>query len=296
MTAVETLKKGPPWLKSHLVVLTRAGSHLYGTNLPESDDDFRGVTMVPSDYLTGFAYGFEQFETSEPVDLCVYEFRKFFRLATQGNPNVLELLFVEPKDTIVSSPTWETLRTHRDEFLSEALLPRFFGYAQGQLKKMVHRKEWILNPPSHKPTHEEFGLPEGRIKKTFREQEQNYKSALARWNQYCQWLRERNEARSRYEAMVGYDCKNAMHLVRLLRMAVELKTLGKLLVYRTDAAELLEIRRARWSYEKLMGEVDNLNQKFLESTSVLPRSVDKKALHDLCSNLVLQHLLLTHKE
>jgi hypothetical protein len=43
----------------------------------------------------------------------------------------------------------------------------------------------------------------------------------------------------------GYDAKNAAHCIRLLRMASECLRTGELTVFRPDAEELLEIRRAR---------------------------------------------------
>lgn len=40
---------------------------------------------------------------------------------------------------------------------------------------------------------------------------------------------------------VGYDAKNAAHLIRLLRMGIEFLTEGTLHVERADATELLDI-------------------------------------------------------
>lgn len=48
------------------------------------------------------------------------------------------------------------------------------------------------------------------------------------------------------------NCKHAMHLVRLLRMAEEILTDGVVNVKRPDAKELLEIRNGAWSYEELL--------------------------------------------
>lgn len=40
---------------------------------------------------------------------------------------------------------------------------------------------------------------------------------------------------------VGYNAKNAAHLIRLLRMGIEFLTEGTLYVERADAPELLDI-------------------------------------------------------
>jgi len=55
---------------------------------------------------------------------------------------------------------------------------------------------------------------------------------------------------------VGYDAKNAAHLIRLLRMGIEFLTEGTLYVERPDAAELLDIKRGVWPHYSLnIGEV-----------------------------------------
>jgi hypothetical protein len=49
---------------------------------------------------------------------------------------------------------------------------------------------------------------------------------------------------------VGYDSKNAAHLIRLLRMGIEFLTEGALHVERADGPELLEIKRGGWRWKK----------------------------------------------
>jgi predicted nucleotidyltransferase len=55
----------------------------------------------------------------------------------------------------------------------------------------------------------------------------------------------------------GYDCSNAAHAVRLLRMGTEFLETGQMNVRRTlDADELREIKRGGWTLERVKGEVD----------------------------------------
>lgn len=56
----------------------------------------------------------------------------------------------------------------------------------------------------------------------------------------------------------GYDCKNAAHLIRLLRMGIEFLTDGELRVFRQDAVELKEIKSGQWSLNKVKKEADEL--------------------------------------
>lgn len=110
--------------------------------------------------------------------------------------------------------------------------------------------------------------------------ERQYGAALKQWEGYQRWLRERNESRAELEAKFGYDTKHAMHLVRLLRMAREILTTGKVIVKRPDAEELLEIRRGAWEYEKLVewAQRQDAELETLYKTSSLPDKPDMKAL------------------
>jgi len=56
------------------------------------------------------------------------------------------------------------------------------------------------------------------------------------------WARKRRELVRR----LGYDAKNAAHLIRLLRMGIEFLTEGTLHVERVDAPELLDIKHGAW--------------------------------------------------
>jgi predicted nucleotidyltransferase len=56
----------------------------------------------------------------------------------------------------------------------------------------------------------------------------------------------------------GYDCKNATHCIRLLKMGIEFLTEGKLNVFREDAPWLLEIKRGLWKLEDVKSEAKRL--------------------------------------
>ena len=87
----------------------------------------------------------------------------------------------------------------------------------------------------------------------------------------------------------GYDTKNAGHLIRLLRMAIEFLNDGKLYVERKhDATELLEIKKGKWSLEKVQKEADRLfdlaDKAYMHSA--LPLDVDKKFIGEFCTSLL----------
>lgn len=63
--------------------------------------------------------------------------------------------------------------------------------------------------------------------------------------------------RERFEKF-GYDCKNAAHLIRLLRMGIESLLTGEIYVARHDAKQLKEIKRGEWPLSKVESEAERL--------------------------------------
>ena len=82
----------------------------------------------------------------------------------------------------------------------------------------------------------------------------------------------------------GYDTKSAAHLIRLLRMGREFLSLGKLLVERPDAEQLLEIKRGEWSLDRVKREAEKLFDqiRYAFVYSSLPADIDMEAVNRLC--------------
>jgi len=122
--------------------------------------------------------------------------------------------------------------------------------------------------------------------------ERRYNAAMRNWAQYQQWKEGRNATRSELEAKFGYDTKHAMHLVRLMRMAIEILSTGQVIVKRPDAQDLLAIRAGAWTFDDLMAWAQRM-EKLLEgvyATSQLPHSADYNRLSGLCASVVESHL------
>jgi predicted nucleotidyltransferase len=96
------------------------------------------------------------------------------------------------------------------------------------------------------------------------------------------------EKRKRLVERWGYDCKNAAHLIRLLRMGIEFLNDGALYVMRHDAPQLLEIKRGEWTLERVKEESTRLfaaaEQAYLNSK--LPAQPDSEAINKLCVEVV----------
>src|SRR3990167_7128590 len=263
------------WLQPSTILLCVHGSRAYGLATEMSDIDIKGIAVPPREYFHGFLGRFDQSESKNP-DMTIYDVRKFFQLADDCNPNIIEILWTDDDDVILSSEWGEYIRHFRSLFLSKRAKYTFSGYAIAQLKRIKTHRKWLLNPPTHKPSREEFGLPEtklisademGAIESVLKtegsgnfsesimheyQRERGYHNALIHWQQYQNWKVHRNPARAEIEAKFGYDCKHAMHLVRLMRMCREILTAGEVIVKRPDREELLEIRRGAWEYDRLI--------------------------------------------
>jgi predicted nucleotidyltransferase len=86
----------------------------------------------------------------------------------------------------------------------------------------------------------------------------------------------------------GYDCKNAAHLIRLLRMAIEFLIDGEFRVFRPDREELKEIKQGLWTLQRIKSYSTELFELAREAyvKSDLPPKPDYEAAQKLLVRLV----------
>jgi predicted nucleotidyltransferase len=125
------------------IVQHYAGSLSYGTNLPTSDVDIRGVFCAePKNIRTPF-YPVREVTLQDEEDGKLYELSTYMHLYTQGNPNILETLWVDNTDIIQGSDVYSYLRGYRTDLLSSKVAFTFSGYAISQLKRIKGHNKWI---------------------------------------------------------------------------------------------------------------------------------------------------------
>lgn len=151
------------WLRSRTVMITKHGSHAYGTNIATSDLDLKGFAIAPKEYYLGNLHNFEQAEVREPLDCVIYDIKKFWKLATDCNPNIIEVLWTDPADRIplegfLIGDVMAEVDRNKHLFLSRKAKHTFSGYAHAQLKRIKTHRKWLLDPPTKKPDREDFGL------------------------------------------------------------------------------------------------------------------------------------------
>lgn len=117
----------------NIVLQATVGSRLYRLDTPASDVDTRGIFVVPTSDVFRINKYVEEIQI-DGQDTVYWEVEKFLKLAGNGNPNILDLLFSDV-DIDAYSQFGSELLTNNRKFLSKKIFHTFGGYAQGQLKK-----------------------------------------------------------------------------------------------------------------------------------------------------------------
>lgn len=109
------------------------GSRAYGLDDDESDTDYRGIFLPPTELqwsLFGVPDQIECHETQEQF----WELQRFLILALKANPNVLECLYTPLIEK--TTPLADELLQMRSVFLSRIVYQTYNGYVMSQFKKM----------------------------------------------------------------------------------------------------------------------------------------------------------------
>ncbi|WP_226163362.1 DNA polymerase beta superfamily protein [Hymenobacter terricola] len=125
-----------------------SGSRAYGTNLPHSDTDLKGVFILPENQFFGLDYVSQV--ANETNDEVFYELRRFVELLLKNNPTVLELLGTPANCVIYKHPLFEQFKAA--DFLSKLCRQSFAEYAVAQIRKAkgLNKKINHPEPPARK--------------------------------------------------------------------------------------------------------------------------------------------------
>lgn len=141
---------------SGLMILNAVvGSNAYGTNIATSDVDMRGIYRIPiSERLSIISKEDEISDAKQ--DMKYYELGKFINLAKDCNPNIIEMLFLEPSFRVANN-VGEHLLKNRHLFISKMAYPKHIGYAHSQIDKAKGQNKNCHNPqPEKMPCLEDF--------------------------------------------------------------------------------------------------------------------------------------------
>ena len=150
------LIKPPRFLATNVHYETMVGSVAYGVESNSSDIDVYGIAIPPKDVvfphlrgiIAGFGHQGERFDQFQEhhvesakknvsYDLSIYSIIKFFNLAMQNNPNIIDALFTPQFCILHITKVGQMIREQRKMFLHKGSWHKFKGYAYSQLHKMT---------------------------------------------------------------------------------------------------------------------------------------------------------------
>ena len=131
-----------------LIFLTKFGSHLYGTDTPDSDTDYKGVFVpskeciylgkIPKSISFNSKGGKEKGKnTSDDVDVEIYSLQYFLKMACDGETVAMDMLHVPLDNTNVCmfyNRIWKQIHEERSKFYTTNL-SSFVSYARKQAAK-----------------------------------------------------------------------------------------------------------------------------------------------------------------
>ena len=128
------------------------GSSVHGLVLKGTDDrDEMGVCVEPRRYVLGFGK-FEHWvyrsaaeregragarSQAGDLDLTIYSLRKWSRLALEGNPTVLLLLYLPEDALVIRTDVGRQLQALAPAFASRRAGGRFLGYLEAQRQRLI---------------------------------------------------------------------------------------------------------------------------------------------------------------
>jgi predicted nucleotidyltransferase len=202
----------------NLILKVRVGSHMYGTNTPESDEDIVGVCIPDIDYVIGLKR-FEQYEhhtnksgnkknTKDDKDITIYSLTKFIHLLIGNNPNIIEIPFSPPNCILYMNEYGKKLMDSFPLFVSQKSYYTFSGYAHTQERFLMNK-----NPTG-----------------------------------------DRKILIDKY----GFDTKFAYHLIRVYYEGIELLNSGKITLPHVQRGRLVDIKTGKVPLAEVLADAKRL--------------------------------------
>jgi len=282
-------------LNGCVVLDAMVGSRAWGVAHEGSDEDHRGVFVLPAPWLTGLA--------EPPLDLIsldgcrtYWEIGKAIRQAIRADPNTLEMLFARPA---VVDPMAAELVAMRDGFLSLEIYGAFGRYALSQLDRLEHNQRlaehraivigWLRDDPAL-----ELDAAAVRLADAAAVQAPSRGDAVNRARDYLkqlyrsmydqgaiaanEWTALRAAAATELELPRDLRPKNAYNLIRLLDLAIRWLAGEPPDVRASDAIRptLLAIKRGDVATADVMALARELTPRLeaARQTSPLPAHAD----------------------
>lgn len=194
--------------------------------------------------------------------------KKIVNPVGETKKSILEFCYVLHEQGSITLEKWLTIRGFKQEFCGLINVPHvkdlyaiFYDKGDNLNYKGIRKKEKAtMVSLSSIPKGEE---PIGYLYFN----KDGYSKYCKDYKEYWAWVSNRNEARYQNNVSHGknYDSKNMMHTFRLLDMAIEILSTGKVVVKRPNREELLSIRNGEWQYDDLIEQAEKKMEKVIEA-------------------------------
>lgn len=122
-------------MKKNIILKTLVGSRAHGIADEDSDYDYRGVYVEPTDKILSIGYRYKgtHWIESEGADNTAYEIAHFLKLATKSNSSILEVFVAPVMDA--TDLGWELKDLFPYVWNAKHAFNAFRGYSKNQRKK-----------------------------------------------------------------------------------------------------------------------------------------------------------------
>lgn len=285
-----------------LILLTLAGSISYGTNLPGSDIDIRGIALNDKKQILGFDSNKIDLYEDPNTDTVIFTLNKMIKLLMDCNPNCLELLFTKDEHRICNH-LGQTLVNNRELFLSQLVVFAYNGYINAQ----IHRVKNACRKDGKMSLEDELIYEKARLndmivhfnhtRTSFDGNAMNFISDKNKLMMNCHLenypvadlttifselnnvLKSWNKVKKLTERELDSKklCKFCMHILRLLLQEYDLLTKGTFSTFVTDEERLKEMMDTRNGF--FLNPDGTMNDAFFDLADKYQKEVEYAKLH-----------------
>ncbi len=293
----------------NVLLLGYGGSRAYGTSVPTSDIDIRGIYLNPIDELFGIRSDSGQISNKE-TDTVIYSMKKMFTLLANCNPNTIEILGLRPEDYLQKTRAGEFILEQKEIFLSKKAVFTFGQYARSQLNRLINksgrgRDEAVKNEKrsmskvaahleerySHDNLRCGCSLIDDQLFIDFSADKMPVGQLMGILNELSNVHKDYANSERNNKAIEHNKLnKHMMHLIRLYAMGIDILN-GEIITYREKEHDLLmDIRNNKYLEDDLMTPtkafkeiLEEYSRKFDEAAEVtrLPDAPDYDAINNL---------------
>lgn len=311
--------------KLDIIMITKFGSTLYGTNDKNSDIDLKGIFLpskeeillnrIPKNISFSTKIDNKQKNSKGDIDIDMYSLHKFINLACNGETIALDMLHATENMIIEKNYIWDAIVEDRSKFYTKNL-KAFVSYARKQAAK-YGIKGSRLSDARHvlvffKSIDESLtlkeiwdALPKGEhihfLPPNQRSRFQEYQVCGKRFQETCkisyvipileQFVNSYGERARQAEENCGIDWKAVSHALRAAYQVKSILTQGTIIFPLKEASFLKKVKRGELHFTRevspiLEGLMDEIEE--LSEKSTLPVKSDREFWDQFIVNILLQ--------